>query len=348
MILTNNKIAKWYDINERDLPWRHTRDAYKIWLSEIILQQTRVVQGIDYYRRFAERYPTVAALAEATEDEILKLWQGLGYYSRARHLHAAARQVMQEYNGIFPTRSADLIKLEGIGPYTAAAIASFSTDEHVAVVDGNVYRVLSRLYDDPTPIDTPAGARQFALLAKEMLPDTGAGRHNQAMMELGALCCTPTSPHCDSCPIADNCLALANGTIALRPVKQGRVKVRQRFLSYYIFIYEKTLWVRQRGAHDIWQGLWEFHLVESNAPTDHKPDPALIPEGAVVTTLACGRRHQLTHQLLTADFHAVVLKKPLDNPTGLRQVTWEEWQTLAVAKLISDANRLLSESHLFD
>ena len=274
------KIGRWYDENKRNLPWRDTQDAYRIWLSEIILQQTRVAQGLEYYQRFVERFPTVRDLAQASQDEVLKLWQGLGYYSRARNLHAAAQQVClseecgvrsEEYssltkykakNNLFPTKYADLIKLKGVGPYTAAAIASFSSDEKVAVVDGNVYRVLSRLFDIDTPIDSTQGQKDFLALATQLLPEKYAGHHNQAMMELGALCCTPTSPQCEACPVADHCLALANHTIGQRPVKASKVKVRERHLHYLIYIYKDMLWVHQRGERDIWTGLWEYYLNE--------------------------------------------------------------------------------------
>lgn len=337
------KIGLWYDHNHRDLPWRHTRNAYLIWLSEIILQQTRVAQGIDYYHRFVQRFPTVAHLAAATEDEVLKLWQGLGYYSRARNLLKAARQV----NGSFPTRYAELRQLQGIGPYTAAAIASFAADEAVAVVDGNVYRVLSRLFDLDTPIDTTQGQKQYQLLADNLLAEaladgnTRSSHHNQALMEFGALHCTPTSPHCTDCPVAAHCLALANGSVALRPRKQGKVKVRQRHLAYIIYIYRDTLWVHQRGEGDIWQGLWEYCLA-SDAPTAGYEGP-----GVCIHQM----KHQLTHQTLYATFWAVRLDDNTDPQQqaairnlapGYKQVTWMEWQQLAVPRLIDEANKRLS------
>ncbi len=340
------KIGIWYDKNKRDLPWRNTTDAYRIWLSEIILQQTRVIQGLEYYLRITERFPTVKELAEAQEDEVLKLWQGLGYYSRARNLHTAAQQVVNRYAEqhpsaseiVFPTRYADLIRLKGVGPYTAAAIASFSSNEKVAVVDGNVYRVLSRLFDIDTPIDSTKGQKDFLALATALLPDQDPGHHNQAMMELGALCCTPTSPLCSDCPVAHHCMALANHTIAERPVKAGKVKVRERHLHYLIYIYEDSLWVHQRGKGDIWQGLWEFYVSEESL---------LTPNSSLLTRI----KHQLTHQTLYADFHVVAIKdkeeaEALDKelqPKGYKRVTWMEWQQLAVPRLIDEANRRLAE-----
>lgn len=339
------KIGRWYDENKRNLPWRDTKDAYRIWLSEIILQQTRVAQGLEYYQRFVERFPTVRDLAQASQDEVLKLWQGLGYYSRARNLHAAAQQVWEnvkckmknEKLNVFPTQYKDLIKLKGVGPYTAAAIASFSSDEKVAVVDGNVYRVLSRLFDIDTPIDSTQGQKDFLALATQLLPEKHAGHHNQAMMELGALCCTPTSPQCESCPVADHCLALANHTIGQRPVKAGKVKVRERHLHYLIYIYKDMLWVHQRGEGDIWTGLWEFVISE---------------ELGVKTAMQFSIKHQLTHQILFADFQVVPVKTEKEaaaldeklQPMGYKRVTWMEWQELAVPRLIDEANRRIAEA----
>lgn len=342
------KIGLWYDANKRDLPWRHTRDAYKVWVSEIILQQTRVVQGIDYYRRFIEAFPTVRQLAEAPQEQVLKLWQGLGYYSRARNMHAAARQVMERTDQCFPTSYAELRQLKGIGPYTAAAIASLAGDEEVAVVDGNVYRVLSRLFDLSSPIDSTQGQHQFQQLADALLSDEvklnhgKPSHHNQAMMEFGALYCTPTSPQCCDCPVSGHCLAFANGAVADRPVKQGKIHVRERYLKYIIYIYKETLWVHQRKAGDIWQGLWEFVLHESETPFSEDNQPGI---------LLLTKRHQLTHQTLHTQFRIVALPDDiapdevanlLSLPEDFRQVTWDEWQQLAVPRLIDEANKRLS------
>ena len=334
-------LQSWYEENRRDLPWRETRDAYRIWLSEVILQQTRVAQGYDYYMRFVERYPTVGALANATEDDVLKLWQGLGYYSRARNLHKAARQVVEQCGGRFPTSYAELIRLAGIGPYTAAAIASFSANEPVAVVDGNVYRVLARLFDVATPIDSTAGQREFGALADALIDRDHAGRHNQAMMEFGALHCTPTSPRCAECPLATKCMALAAGTVGERPVKAGRVKVRERHLHYYLMKRGREILVHQRGADDIWRGLWEFPVMEEGAE-------GLAPL-ATITTITLDApplftlRHQLTHQTLTCDFHMVEVDGIVANvPAGYEWLSWEDWQKKAVAKPIFMANERFS------
>lgn len=261
-------LIAWYRANGRQLPWRETRDAYPIWLSEVILQQTRVQQGMSYYLRFTERFPTVEALAEASEDEVLKLWQGLGYYSRARNLHAAARQIVAEYGGNFPTTFDELRTLRGVGDYTAAAVASMAFDQAVAVVDGNVYRVLSRLFDLDTPIDTTTGKRTFTELANKLLDPTQAATYNQAIMDFGAICCTPQNPQCHACPLADRCQALATNTIAERPVKQGRTKVRDRYFHYLHLQCNGETLLTRRGAGDIWQGLYEFPLIERAEPCD--------------------------------------------------------------------------------
>ena len=348
------QIGLWFDQNRRDLPWRHTKNAYRIWLSEIILQQTRVAQGLDYYERFVAAYPRVDDLAAAPLDQVLKLWQGLGYYSRARNLHAAAQQVMawrKEHGGKdFPDTFADLIGLKGVGRYTAAAIASFASEERVAVVDGNVYRVLARLFDLDTPIDTTKGQKLFQKLADELLlqavgEEEGHGspsRHNQAMMELGALVCTPTQPKCDACPVMSHCLAYAANTIGERPVKQGRTHVRERHFTYIIYIYKNMLWVHQRGAGDIWQGLWEFVLIE---------DGNIPPAVKGRATLLLERKHQLTHQTIYAAFYVVELPDDIDPktnaaistlPDDYRPIGWMEWQQLAVPRLIDEANKRLS------
>jgi A/G-specific adenine glycosylase len=343
-------LGAWYDLHRRDLPWRRTRDPYLIYLSEIILQQTRVAQGYDYYLRFARSYPTVADLATAPADEVMKLWQGLGYYSRARNLMAAARQVMEEFGGTFPTTAHDLARLKGVGPYTAAAIASLAYDEPVAVVDGNVYRVLARLFDVDTPIDTPAGVRLFRALADDLLDRAHPARHNQAMMEMGALQCTPTTPDCTTCPVADRCAALMNDTVDLRPVKQQRLKVRTRFLHYFIIEHEGNFLIHRREEGDIWAGLYEFVLAERDAPTPVETLLAelLTPEAqsAVtrVTPLLLHEKQRLTHQLLQADSYVVSTARPLTTSdltvkaADYFTVSARNWLNFAVPKLISTLN----------
>ena len=341
------RLLEWYENNRRPLPWRDTKDPYRIWLSEIILQQTRVNQGLDYYLRFVNRWTTVGELAAASEDDVLKEWQGLGYYSRARNLLKAARQVMEQFGGLFPTKYRDLIFLKGVGPYTAAAIASFSGNEAVAVVDGNVYRVLSRLFDIGTPIDSTEGRKLFSNLATRILDPKEPGKHNQAVMELGALVCTPVSPRCEACPLQEKCLARAQGTIPGRPVKQGKVKVRNRWFNYLVFKYGDTLWVHRRGKGDIWQGLWEYVNVESDGPADAGSPQELVRPvlpreewdsvESVVPVVTEGH-HQLTHQLLHISCFILNLSHEV-HPTGqYEQISWSKWAEKAVPKAIFDLN----------
>ena len=253
MGLNREELISWYLINKRDLPWRKTKNPYKIWLSEIILQQTRVQQGLPYYSKFIAAYPTIQALALANEDEVLNLWQGLGYYSRARNMLMTARVINEQYEGCFPTNYNDLLKLKGIGEYTAAAIASFSFKEPVAVVDGNVYRVLSRLFDIDTPIDSGIGKKAFRFLADEVLDKVNPDTFNQAIMEFGALHCTPQKPDCNNCLLNGTCLSRENGTISQRPVKKKKNASKQRFFVYKIFLDENKTLIRKREEKDIWQ-----------------------------------------------------------------------------------------------
>lgn len=309
-------LLSWFAREGRDLPWRRTRDPYRIWLSEVILQQTRVAQGLEYYLRFTERFPDIAALAAAPEDEVLKLWQGLGYYSRARNLHAAARQVMSRFGGVFPATYGEVRALPGVGDYTAAAVCSIVYDAPCAVLDGNVYRVLARLFDIGIPIDTTAGKRTFAELAQLQLDTSRPGLYNQAIMDFGALQCTPAQPRCGDCPLAGRCLALAAGTVGVRPVKQGRAKVRDRWFNYlHVTCGGQTL-LHRRGGGDIWQGLYEFPLIETDKAADFAE---LAATAAFRELLGNGRwhlrrsvtmpghqlSHQLLHQLLHAVFHRI-------------------------------------------
>ncbi|MCM1151733.1 MAG: A/G-specific adenine glycosylase [Alistipes sp.] len=307
-----SQLLEWYDRRGRDLPWRRTRDAYRIWLSEVILQQTRVVQGMEYYLRFTERWPDIGALAAATEDEVLKLWQGLGYYSRARNLHAAAKRVAEEFGGEFPKTYAEVRALPGVGDYTAAAICSAAYDAPYAAVDGNVYRVLSRLFDLDIPIDTAAGKRAFAELAQTQIDVSRPGRCNQAIMDFGALQCTPAQPRCEECPLAERCLALAAGTVAERPVKQSRPKVIDRWFNYlHIVCGERTL-LRRREERDIWQGLYEFPMIETEGPADFRVLTSLprFRELLGDRTWHLERsvempRHQLSHRTIHAAIHRI-------------------------------------------
>lgn len=334
------QLLGWYEDHARTLPWRETREGYRIWLSEIILQQTRVEQGMAYYLRFVERFPTVRDLAEASEDEVLKLWQGLGYYSRARNLHAAARSIVAQHNGIFPSTYDEIRSLRGVGPYTAAAIASLAYDLPYAVVDGNVYRVLARLFDIETPIDTTLGQRTFATLAQELIPTDRAAAHNQAMMEFGALHCTPTSPQCDCCPLAERCLALANRTVAERPTKQGRTKIRDRYLNYLHLTDGRRTLLHRRTEGDIWAGLYEFPLIETTSPCDflelsqtERFKALLGNRPYTVRKTTPMATHQLSHQRLHATFYLLELSE-LPSAEGVIIVPHDELDRYAIPRLI--------------
>ena len=310
-------LLQWFKNNGRSLPWRETKDAYAIWLSEVILQQTRIVQGMSYWERFMAQWPTVNDLAAATENEVLKAWQGLGYYSRARNLHTAARQVMEL--GGFPQTFKELKTLKGVGDYTAAAIASIAFGEPVAVVDGNVYRVLSRYYGIETPIDSTEGKKEFQTLAQSLLPINEPADYNEAIMDFGATQCTPNSPHCSACPLCETCVAFREQRINELPVKSKKVKQRERHFTYIYIEYEGKIAIHQRGAGDIWQGLWEFPQEEyltSSEDSAWKTEAQLLQKGV---------KHILTHQILLADIY---LWRPKNRPQLPSEFIWIEKQDL--------------------
>ena len=306
-----SSLLLWFDNNERPLPWRETKDAYAIWLSEVILQQTRIAQGMAYWHRFIQQWPTVNDLANASEDEVLKAWQGLGYYSRARNLHKAAQQVVDRKG--FPKTSKELKKLKGVGEYTAAAIASFAFDEEVAVVDGNVYRVLARFKGIDTPIDTTSGKKEFQELAQSLLPTQNSARYNQAIMDFGAIQCTPTSPHCAVCPLCESCVAYREQRIQLLPVKSKTIKQKERKLTYLYIQYNNEIALHQRGAGDIWQGLWELpqvcHLTKQTEK-DWKKNAIEVCKDV---------KHVLTHQVL---FTNLYYWAPQERPTLPADFIW--------------------------
>ena len=295
----SSTLLRWFLDNGRDLPWRQTRDPYAIWLSEIILQQTQVKQGWAYWERFMKRWPKVEMLADATEDEVLREWQGLGYYSRARNLHTAARQIVEM--GGFPSTLEGIRQLKGVGEYTAAAIGSFAFDLPAAVVDGNVYRVLSRHFGISTPINSTEGKKEFALLAQELLPSSNlqsqSSNYNQAIMDFGATLCTPQAPRCMDCPLQETCVALREDRVGELPVKLKTLKVKERRLVYVYVRYQGETAIHRRGEGDIWQGLYEPLLTER------------VPQGAVL--LSQGVKHVLTHRILMADFW---LWEPAERP----------------------------------
>lgn len=300
----NLLIIKWYRQNKRNLPWRITKDPYKIWLSEVILQQTKVNQGINYYVKFITNYPTITDLANASEQEVLSDWQGLGYYSRARNLHQSAKIIRDEYKGLFPINYIEILKLKGVGSYTAAAIASFSFDLAHAVVDGNVYRVLSRIYDIEIPIDTNQGQKEFLQLANSLLNPEHPAEHNQAIMEFGALQCTPTNPKCETCPFVQSCMARKNNTIQLRPVKKGKTKVRNRYFHFLHIEDETHILLQKRLEKDIWQNMYQFPLIEKDTIEDMIQLKKEIVDrfGKRVELSKSGVKHILSHQHLHTTF----------------------------------------------
>ena len=310
-------LLQWFKNNGRSLPWRETKDAYAIWLSEVILQQTRIAQGMSYWKRFMAQWPTVNDLAAAMEDEVLKAWQGLGYYSRARNLHTAAQQVVEL--GGFPQTFKELKTLKGVGDYTAAAIASIAFGEPVAVVDGNVYRVLSRYFGIDTPIDSTEGKKEFQALAQSLLPINEPADYNEAIMDFGATQCTPNSPHCSACPLCETCVAFREQRINELPVKSKKVKQRERHFTYLYIEYEGKIAIHQRGAGDIWQGLWEFPQAEQLTSSE---DSAWENEAQL---LQKGVKHILTHQILLADIY---LWRPKHRPQLLSEFIWIEKQDL--------------------
>ena len=290
-------ILDWYRNYGRDLPWRRTRDPYAIWLSEIILQQTRIAQGRAYWERFMDRFPDVQSLAAASEDEVLRLWEGLGYYSRARNLHAAAKQVAAA--GAFPDTLEGIRSLKGVGDYTAAAIASIAFGLPAAVVDGNVYRVLARHFGIATPVGSTAAKKEFGALAQSLLPPEEPGAFNQGMMDFGAIQCTPLSPACLTCPLSESCEALRSGRVAALPVRKEAPAVRERYLTYIYTRCAGRTAIRRRGAGDIWQGLWEPFLIECDDPSQPLPLPDWTRDGTL-RPVCREVRHQLTHQTLHA------------------------------------------------
>ena len=374
-----NTIISWFRENGRALPWRETRDPYAIWLSEIILQQTRIAQGWEYWERFMAQYPTVVDLAAAHEDEVLKLWQGLGYYSRARNLHTAAKQIVAL--GHFPDTLEGIKQLKGVGDYTAAAIGSFAFDIPAAVVDGNVYRVLARYFGIDTPINSTQGKKEFAALAQSLLPSSKASdslssfspasdfqsslslvaAYNQAMMDFGAIQCTPQSPKCLLCPLAETCEAMRTNRVAELPVKQKTMKVKTRHLSYIYIRCKGETAIHRRGEGDIWQGLWEpfnaSDLTEATAsiasalpsPSSAKTSPSPTKFSPFKSELAASLhlsnadglqllaqdvKHVLTHRILLADFYLLETEARPQLPDDYIWIKEEEIEDYGIPRLI--------------
>lgn len=338
----SQEIIGWYHENKRDLPWRHTRDPYVIWLSEVILQQTRVDQGLPYFHKFLEAFEDVKSFATAEEGTILRYWQGLGYYSRARNMHQAAQMVMEDFGGQFPNRYADLIRLKGVGEYTAAAIASFSSGEAVAVVDGNVFRVLARYFGVDTPINSTQGKKVFQALADDMLDREHPDTYNQAIMEFGALQCKPQSPDCTACVLREGCYALQHNQVDELPVKLKAKASRKRYFNYLLVQQEDRILMNKRGGGDIWEGLYELPLLETSGPI-RSENPGEFMEhvqkhfGKYATWKPIGQtvKHILSHQTIYADFYLIEHHDNLEEEkTNWDYVELKELNNLAKPKLI--------------
>jgi A/G-specific adenine glycosylase len=341
----SESLLSWYSQNKRPLPWRETRDPYKIWLSEVILQQTRVAQGMDYYHRFLVAFPDVQSLAAAAEQDVLKLWQGLGYYSRARNMHYTAKEVVENHKGIFPKSSAGLKKLKGIGDYTAAAIASICFDESTAVLDGNVARVISRIYAIHSPVDSNEGKKTITDLANSLLDTNHPGTFNQAVMELGALVCTPKSPACNTCPLAFACEALKRNQIESFPVKTPKKTPTIRHLNYLVISFTRDnkefILMRRRTGNDIWRNMYDFPCVETISASDESEvlnscvKSELLGGFPFVVTHVSGEYiHQLSHRRLLARFIRIELNGEPALPENITSVWKDHIAELPLPRLI--------------
>ncbi len=334
----SDRLIIWYAKHKRDLPWRDINDPYKIWLSEIILQQTQVIQGLDYYLKFIQTFPNVSALANASEDRVLKLWQGLGYYSRARNLHEAAKSIVKNHKGVFPNSYESIKQLKGVGDYTAAAISSFAFKLPYAVVDGNVYRVLSRLFNIHTPINSSKGKKEFQLLANELLNKKKPDAHNSALMEFGALWCKPKNPKCEECPLNTYCLAYEKNTTTALPIKDKKIKIKTRYFHYFIFNYKNKIYLQKRILKDIWQNLYEFYLIE----TEKELDVTNLLNNKTINSIAGNfellsitnqKKHILSHQHIYANFYEIKVKKPIKS-NSLIEINREEIINYSLPQMI--------------
>jgi len=345
----NSRIINWYELHKRKLPWRNTSNAYLIWLSEIILQQTRVEQGTPYYNRFVNKYPTVNDLANASIDEVLKLWQGLGYYSRARNLHETAVTIKQKYNGVFPIEYSEIIALKGIGKYTASAIASFAYNKPYPVVDGNVMRVISRLFGIYSPINSTEGVNKIYEIVNELIDKQNPSSFNQAIMEFGALQCVPVKPVCSSCIFINDCYSFSNNCIDKLPIKDKKIKQKERFFNYLVINYKfknkSFLYLKKRTGDDIWKGLFDLPLIETNELFNYsqlistkewanivgKNEYELIDVSKIY-------KHQLTHQKIIAQFFSIQIYKEIDfKPSNsLILIDLKDFKNYAIPKLIDN------------
>ncbi|MFD2567157.1 A/G-specific adenine glycosylase [Pseudotenacibaculum haliotis] len=335
----SNTLIYWYLQNNRELPWRKTKDPYLVWLSEIMLQQTRIAQGLSYYLKFSEAFPKVENLANAEESTVLKMWQGLGYYSRARNLHFTAKYITQDLQGVFPSTYKELLKLKGVGDYTASAIASICFDEPTAVVDGNVYRVLARYFGIHTPINSTKGIKEFKALAQSMIDVEQPGTFNQAIMDFGSLQCKPQNPNCEECPINNSCVANEKGLTKILPIKEKKIKIKNRFFNYLVFVTEDgTTELEERKGKGIWQGMYQFPLIETAKE---------VAESTLITMEAFQQKvpskskiqlynkdaivHKLSHQHLHTRFWIIKLKE-----NTKATIHWYDIEKYPVPVLISN------------
>ena len=335
-------LSNWYKQNKRDLPWRTNNAPYYVWVSEIILQQTRVDQGTDYFLRFIEKFPDINSLAGAPEIEVLKVWQGLGYYSRARNMHAAARQIMNDFNGQFPKTFEGIKKLKGIGEYTAAAISSISFALPFAAVDGNVYRVLSRYFGISTPVNSTKGKNEFNQLANQLINKQDPGTFNEALMEFGALQCTPRNPGCNTCPLQNQCSAYNHQNIANLPVNNNKIKIRHRFFNYLYLEHEKFIFLEKRETNDIWQNLYQLPLIESQKAlttdellTDEKFRSWFDESAFIIGSVSNEVIHVLSHQKLHVRFIGISISKPQPGSNWIR-IRPEDVSDYPIPKLIDN------------
>ena len=334
----NSTLTNWYSANKRDLPWRKSKKPYNIWLSEIILQQTQVKQGLPYYEAFISNFPTIQNLANASETKVLKLWQGLGYYSRARNLHFSAKYITEHLDGVFPKNYKELLQLKGVGDYTASAIASICYEASVAVVDGNVYRVLARYFGIDTPINSTEGIKQFKTLANSLLPTSNLGDYNQAIMEFGSRQCKPQSPVCSECPLNTGCQAYATGSIKSLPVKLKKTKITKKYFNFIVLYSEdKKTRIEQRTKKGIWQQLYQFPLIETERSValedliKHVDAPSIIPKSYNGLSLfnETDLIHKLSHQELHIKFWILKTSTPIKNA-----IKWSEIRSYPVPIVI--------------